>query len=167
MLKFKPFYRKNFLNSFWDESKFLFKNEFSPSWMRLLNSKWKVAKRGIQVDFFFSNFFKLEIKNAYFVSSVLDLLIPLVLFVPLKNYFQNNLNHLKKLIKEKSILGLGQRISLSFKTCNSFHLSCNLHFLIFQNFVLIQLGLNLCIQANGNIFLALKHLFIRGWECTN
>ena len=112
---------------------FLFvKMNFLPSAIRLLDSKWKVAKKVIQVYFLlFSKLFEVINKKMSILYQCFGIIDSHGSFCFPKIIFQRNSDHLKT-FKEIHSRFLGQKSHFLLKICNSVLSKLHYFFLVFQ-----------------------------------
>ena len=118
--------------------------------MRLLDFKWKVAKKVIQVAFLlFSKPFEVIDKKMSILYQCFGFIDSHGSFCFPKIIFQRNLDHLKTFKKIHSRF-LGQRSHFLFKICNLVLSKLYSFFLVFQKLFFLNICLNLWSQANEN-----------------
>ena len=118
--------------------------------MRLLDSKWKVAKKVIQVAFLlFSKPFEVIDKKMSILYQCFGFIDSHGSFCFPKIIFQRNLDHLKN-FKEIHSRFLGQRSHFLLKICNLVLSKLHSFFLVFQKLFFLNICLNLWSQANEN-----------------
>ena len=118
--------------------------------MRLLDFKWKVAKKVIQVDFLlFSKPFEVINKKMSILYQCFGFIDSHGSFCFPKIIFQRNLDHLKS-FKEIHSRFLGPRSHFLLKICNLVLSKLYSFFLVFQKLFFLNICLNLWSQANEN-----------------